>query len=139
MAADNVAYLIPPGKIRCYITGKLRADTPEENVRQRWARSLVEEYGYAKDDIGINVSIAMGRARKYADLVIYKPGTDYAQENITVIVEAKRDDKKPSDDKGGDGQLISYMAACTACAFGLWVGVERDGERGRAGRTGDAG
>ena len=123
--SDNIAYLIPPGKIRCYVTGKLRKDTPEENVRQRWARSLVEEYGYSQDDIGIEVKVSMGRARKFADLVVYAPGSDHTQENVSIIVEAKRDDKKPSDDKGGDEQLKSYMAACPACTFGLWVGVER--------------
>ena len=46
---DQLAAIVPfilAGKIKCFITGKLRKDTPEENVRQRWARSLVDEYGY---------------------------------------------------------------------------------------------
>ena len=43
--------LVPAGKIKCYITGKHRPDTPEEHIRQRMARSLVEEYGYSKADI----------------------------------------------------------------------------------------
>ena len=43
--------LIPAGKIKCYIHGILRNDTPEEHVRQRVARSLVEEYHYKKSDI----------------------------------------------------------------------------------------
>lgn len=57
--ADTLAYLVPKGKLRCYITGQLRRDTPEENVRQRWARSLVEEYGYAKADVGVEVKVSM--------------------------------------------------------------------------------
>jgi len=105
MMANNIAYLVPPGKIRCFITGKLRADTPEENVRQRWARSLVEEYGYPKEDIGIEVAVVMGRARKRPDIAIYAPGTDHKQENITIIVEVKRDDILPSNDKWGGEQL----------------------------------
>ena len=121
----NVHYLVPPGRIRCFITGVLRKDTPEENVRQRWARSLVEEYGYPKADIGVEVTVRMGRARKRSDLAIYKHDSPHRQENIAVVVEAKRDDTLPSDDKDGDGQLISYMAACPACRFGLWVGSER--------------
>ena len=40
---------VPAGKIKCYVTGKLREDSPEEHVRQRMARSLVEEYGYDKN------------------------------------------------------------------------------------------
>ena len=122
---DKVSYLIPPGKIRCFITGKLRKDTPEENVRQRWARSLVEEYGYPKEDVGIEVAVKMGRARKRADLAIYTHDSPHLQENIVIVIEVKRDDTLPSDDSDGDGQLISYMAACPACRFGLWVGSER--------------
>ena len=121
---DKVAYLIPPGKIQCFITSKLRKDTPEENVRQRWARSLVEEYGYPKEDVGVEVAVKMGRAQKRADLAVYTHSSPHRQENIAIVIEAKRDDILPSDDDG-DVQLISYMAACPSCRFGLWVGSER--------------
>ena len=67
----------------------------------------------------------IGRARKRADLVIYIHDAPHKQENVLIPVEVKRDDIKPSDEKLGDGQLISYMAACPACRFGLWVGKER--------------
>lgn len=123
--SDNIAYLVPPGKLRCFITGKLRKDKPEENVRQRWARSLVEEYGYPKEDIGIEVVVRMGRTRKRADLAVYTHDAPHRQENIIIVIEVKRDDILPSDDTGGDEQLISYMAACPTCRFGLWVGSER--------------
>lgn len=44
--------LVPSGKIRCYVhPDVLRNDTPEEHVRQRVARSLVEEYGYEREDL----------------------------------------------------------------------------------------
>jgi len=141
-STNNIIYLVPPGKIRCYVTGVLRPDTPEENVRQRWARSLVEEYGYSKSDIGVNVKIEMGRARKYADLAIFSSGAKHEQAEIYIIIETKRADIKPSDDKGGDGQLISYMAPSPKCRFGLWVGeerraYERDIATGTIERTGD--
>ena len=126
-ASTNVTWLVPPGQIRCYVTGNLRKDTPEEHIRQRWARSLVEEYGYAMDDLGIEVPIAMGRARKRVDLVVYRQLAPHEQKNIYIIVEAKRDDIKSTDAKLGRGQLESYMAACPACRYGLWVGEERRG------------
>jgi len=45
-------FLVPAGKIRCYVHADVfRADTPEEHVRQRVSRSLVEEYGYSKADL----------------------------------------------------------------------------------------
>ena len=110
-------------------------------MRQRWARSLVEEYGYPKSDLGIGTKINMGRARKKADLVIYLHDAPHAQENVLIVIEAKRDDIRPSDEKHGDGQLVSYMAACPACRYGLWVGKERRGyekvEGGQIERLGD--
>ena len=138
----QVLHFVPPGKLRCYVTGKLRPDTPEEHVRQRWARSLVEEYGYPKGDLGLNVSIKMGRARKFADLVIFRPGTKHVQDEAVIIIEAKRDDTKASHSKRGVGQLKSYMAASPVCRFGLWVGEERmawqrEPSSGEISRTGD--
>lgn len=140
--SGNIVYLVPPGKLRCFVTGKLRKDTPEEHVRQRWARSLVEEYGYPKSDLGVEVKINMGRARKSADLVIFRQGAKHVQEEAVIVIEAKRDDKKPSDEKFGEGQLISYMSACPKCRFGLWVGEERRAfekllETGQIERVGD--
>ena len=123
----NVVYLVPPGKIQCCVTGHLRDDSPEENVRQRWARSLIEEYGYPRSDLGIEIWITMGRERKRADVVIYRHDAERMQENIVVVVEAKREDVLPSDKKKGIDQLKSYMAACVSCQYGLWVGKERIG------------
>ena len=138
----NVTYLVPPGSIRCFITGKLRKDTPEEHIRQRWARSLVEEYGYPIADIGMEIPIHMGRAKKRADIMIFRSGAKHAQEEALIIVEAKCADIKPSDTKQGDEQLISYIAASPACRFGLWVGEERRAyektlETGSVDRVGD--
>jgi len=116
---------IPPGKIKCFITGKLRNDTPEERIRQDIARSLVEEYGYDKGDMDIEFSIIMGRAKKRADIVILSEDLGHTQENIYLIVEVKAEDIKPSDKKEGLEQLESYVAASPNCEFALWVGNER--------------
>ena len=139
---SNVIYLVPPGQIRCYVTDKLRRDTPEENVRQRWARSLVEEYGYPKSDIGIEVTLAIGRSRKRADLVVFRHDAPHAQEEALIIVETKRADKRPSDGRDGEGQLLSYVSASPVCRYGLWVGQERIAyerqiETGEVSRIGD--
>lgn len=123
---NNIIPLVPPGKVLCFITGVLRSDTPEENVRQRWARALVEDYGYPKTDIGVETKIKMGRASKRCDLTIFHSDAEHKQENILICIEAKRDDVKPSDAKEGDGQLVSYMSA-SAAKFGLWVGLEMRG------------
>ena len=117
--------VIPPGKIKCFITSKLRKDTPEERIRQDIARSLVEEYSYEKDDIEIEFPIKMGRAKKRADIVLFDEGSEHKQENIYAIVEVKPENIKPSDKKEGVEQLKSYVAACINTQFALWVGSER--------------
>ncbi|MCI0561120.1 MAG: N-6 DNA methylase [Nitrososphaera sp.] len=121
----NVIPLVPVGKIRCFVTGQLRPDKPEEHVRQRWARSLVEEYKYERGDLDLEFKIKMGIARKSADIVILKVGGPRQQDAISIIVEAKRADVLPKDKTEGIEQLRSYMAACSSCRYGLWVGSEK--------------
>lgn len=115
---------IPPGKIKCYITGGLRNDTPEEHVRQRMARSLVEEYGYEKSDIGIEKIVVMGRAKKRADIIIYEKNCPHLNENARIVVEAKKESIKPSHADCGVDQLLGYLSATPNSKFGLWVGSE---------------
>jgi type I restriction enzyme M protein len=117
--------LVPAGKIRCYVhPNTLRQDTPEEHVRQRVARSLVEEYGYAKSDLHLEFPIKVGSARKKVDIAIFPVGAEHKQETIYAIVEAKRDDIRPGDREEGVAQLKSYMAASINARWGLWVGSE---------------
>src|SRR4051812_2253138 len=90
--------LVPAGKVRCYVhANTLRQDTPEEHVRQRVARSLVEEYGYAKADIHLEFPIKVGSARKKIDIAVFEAGAEHKQELIYAIVEAKREDVRPND------------------------------------------
>ena len=120
---------VPVGKVLCYITHKILKNTPEENVRQRVARSLVQEYDYKKTDIDVEFRIKTG-AKKGSqkprlDLPVFREGTSHIQENIYVIVETKRKDVKPNDKKEGIDQLKFYMGACLNCQFGMWTnGVE---------------
>jgi type I restriction enzyme M protein len=115
---------IPPGKIRCYITGELRGETPEENVRQRIARSLVEEYGYPKEDIELEFRVRVGVSRKRVDIAVFTHGQSHTQENVFLIAETKREEIKPTDRENGVDQLKSYLAACFNAKWGLWVGSE---------------
>ena len=115
---------IPAGKIKCFISGKLRPDTPEEHIRQRMSRSLVEEYGYQKDDIEIEWTIVIGKAKKRADIVIFEANAIHKTETIEIVVEAKRETIKPTNSDNGIDQLKSYLAATLNSKFGLWVGSE---------------
>ena len=122
--ADVVPF-VPAGKIRCFVTKKLRKDTPEENVRQRWARSLVDEYGYDPTEMAVEYSVKMGTVRKRADIVVFKPGAPRRQDTVLLVVEAKKEAVSPKDKTEGVEQLKSYMSACSSCRFGLWVGSEK--------------
>ena len=121
----NVVQFVPAGKVRCYITGKLRPDKPEEHVRQRWARSLVEEYGYDRADIEVEFRIRIGATPGGIDLAIFEPGVPHKQENVRIVVETKRAEVKPTDKDNGVGQLKSYMSACSRCRHGVWVASEK--------------
>ena len=68
--APNITF-IPSGKLRCVITDRLRNDTPEENVRQRVARSLIDQYGYRREDIAVEFTVPIGTRRPRADLGPY--------------------------------------------------------------------
>jgi type I restriction enzyme M protein len=123
---ETVLLLVPAGKLRCYVhTDILRQDTPEEHVRQRVSRSLVEEYGYDKRDMHLEFPITMGSGKKKRiDIAIFSPGAEHRQEHIVIIVEAKREDVTPTDRAQGVEQLKSYLAACKNARWGLWVGKE---------------
>ena len=115
---------LPPGKLRCVVTDKLRNDKPEENVRQRIARSLIDDYGYKREDIEIEFRINVGVRRPRVDLAIFPPDAEHSQEHVSIIVECKREEVKPTDSDNGIEQLKSYMAASLNCRFGMWVGSE---------------
>jgi type I restriction enzyme M protein len=121
---EEVITLIPPGKLQCVVTGKLRADTPEEHVRQRVARSLLEDYGYEKADIEIEFTVNLGRSKKRVDIAIFPPRVEHKQENVKIIVECKREDVRPTDRDNGVEQLKSYLSACPNARFGMWIGSE---------------
>lgn len=122
--ADQSITSIPAGKIKCYVTGRLRKDTPEEHVRQRMARSLVEEYGYSKEDLELEFKVQIGRAKKRADIVVFEPDEPHRIASARVIVEAKPESVKPTDRDQGFAQLQSYMSAAPNVSYGLWVGSE---------------
>jgi len=110
-------------KIICYIRGVEIVETPEEKVRQEYARRLVEEYGYPKEFIDIEVPVKLGRdENKKADIVIYRSRQDREKRvNHYIIVECKEPDVKYPD---GEAQLKSYVNATTA-QIGVWTnGVE---------------
>jgi type I restriction enzyme M protein len=112
---------IPAGKVVDFVTGKLLNDTPEEYVRQNVAMSLVLEYGYDRQQLELEYRIKVGSGTKRVDLAIFPEGVPHVQENITVLVETKKQGTKREDRKDGVEQLKSYMSACLNCNYGMWT------------------
>lgn len=102
-----------------FATGKLvDFSRPEEAVRQEYEHVLVDNYGYPKSHLDIEVAIPRGTGQfpDKADVVVYSSsaGRDPARD-IWGIVETKRPER--SD---GITQLKSYMTA-TSAAWGVWT------------------
>ena len=63
--------IVDEGKIKCFITGKMRRETPEEYVRQEYCRILMDVYQYPKSHIEVEYSIKVGSADKRCDIVVF--------------------------------------------------------------------
>jgi type I restriction enzyme M protein len=123
---SNQIITIPEGKVYDFIDGTFRNDTPEEYVRQNISKRLVNELRYPRDRIAVEFSLRLGSRKPRADIVIFLKDKPATQENVTIIVECKKESTSPNDRQNGIGQLQSYMSACLNCEWGLWTnGKER--------------
>lgn len=111
-------------------TGKIiNLKKPEEQVRQEYEKSLIEDYGYEKERLDIEVFIQRGSKKikgdkDRADIVIYRTTNPLKRDqhrDILGIVETKRPNRK-----AGIRQLMSYMSA-SSCDWGIWTNGEEGG------------
>jgi len=116
--ADRIR-VTPDGRIIDFIDPKTtRPDTPEERVRQNYARKLYYEYGYPKEVMAISAPISIGSEARYADIAIYQDALAARrkdQAKIRIVVETKAPDVK-----SGLRQLQSYIFASSA-EGGVWI------------------
>lgn len=95
-----------------------RPNTPEERVRQHYARLLHLDYGYPKDLMALGAPIKIGSRSVAADIAIYdspEAAQLRDQGSIHLIVETKAPDVK-----SGVDQLKSYIFA-TSAEGGVWI------------------
>jgi type I restriction enzyme M protein len=124
-AAKPTAIIVQQGKILDFIDGATqRPETPEEYVRQEIAKSLVREYGYAKKDIAVELTIPVGTRRPRADLVVFQADAPHSPADARIIVECKAKKVKADDRAEGVGQLQSYLAVCLNAEWGMWTNGE---------------
>lgn len=97
---------------------KSRANTPEERVRQVYARTLHYDYGYPTSVMVIEAPIQIGSQATSADIVVYRSeaaARTRDQSRIRLVVETKAPNRR-----SGLGQLQSYIFASSA-EGGVWI------------------
>lgn len=108
-------------KIKDFATGKLvDISKPEEEVRQAYERILVNDFGYPKSALDIEVGIQMGSGRKKCDIAVYD--TDRKRGKIVGIIETKEPRVKIGEKEFG--QHKSYMSATISCKWGVLTNGE---------------
>jgi len=127
MTQSGPAISLKPGYDLDFATGQpVDMRKPEETVRQQYERALVEDYGYEKTQLEIEVYIQRGtkKAKKgnfdkdRADIVVYRTTSLLERDqhrDILGIVETKRPHRED-----GVRQLMSYMSAAS-CTWGVWT------------------
>ncbi len=104
-------------KIWSHARSKWLLETPEETVRQEYLLVLVNEYGFAIDQIAEEMDLTgRGSAAARADFVIWRTTRDKADDNAPfIIVECKSDNVtiKPQDYSQGE----NYARICGAPFF----------------------
>ncbi len=108
-------------KLIDYATGKMINSTPEEVYRQQFEHILIDELGYPKSHIDIEVIIQRGSNRnaEEADIVVYK-SEDKSQENAYIVIEIE------TPKKTYDKQAITYATATTAPYCVWFAGYDKN-------------
>ena len=103
-----------------YATGKEVKNNPEEAYRQLFEHILIDDLGYPKSHIDIEVVIQRGSKRdaEEADIVVYNSDV-HKQENMYIVIEIETPKKKY------DLQAFSYVTATTAPYCVWFAGLEK--------------
>lgn len=106
-----------------YATGKEVKSNPEEAFRQLFEHILIDDLGYPKSHIDIEVVLQRGAKRnaEEVDIVVYN-GPVHKQENAYIIIEIETPKKKY------DLQAFSYVTATTAPYCVWFAGFEKNSE-----------
>jgi type I restriction enzyme M protein len=121
---------IPEGKLVDFIDGKLRADNEIERIRQNFERTLLEEYGYERAEIGVDVRVKVPEGSrtvpKKAALVVYHPGAaTRTDDDIYIVTHIARPNTQPADSTSGTDDLERMLIACKRAQFACWTnGIE---------------
>lgn len=99
------------GKIWSHLRAKWLNETPEEKVRQEFLSVLVNEYGFALEQMAEEVEVTgRGSGHARADYVIWRSVQDKAdRKNPLIIVECKSDNVTIKADDYGQGDNYARL------------------------------
>lgn len=100
-----------------FITEKEISNKPENReAKVPFEKRLVEEYGYDKKDMQPEFRVQKGSALiGPADIVVFDEDKPHTQDNVYIIVECKKKNRKD-----GLQQLKTYLAGCENAQYGVW-------------------
>lgn len=96
-----------------YATGKEVKSNPEETYRQLFEHILIDDLGYPKDNINIEVVLQRGSNRnaEEVDIVVYSSNI-HRQENAYIIIEIETPKKNMICRRFHMLQLLQLRTAC---------------------------
>lgn len=123
-SATKESMEVREGYVKDYISGLEVKATPEEiEAVQIFSKALVEDYGYPKENIQtrpqwrVKVRPSDRRKEYPVDISVFSDA-DHSDDNISIIVECKRNNRKD-----GEGQLQDYLRFSKA-RIGVWFNGE---------------
>lgn len=116
---------IPEGKISDYITGEWVKETEQEQVRQNFERTLVEEYNYPITDIRVDFTIKVWEGDKQKSKKAPLAVTFKDSEEAYILIYIAKPNSDPSDKTGGTAELEQWLVDIPTSEFGCWTnGIE---------------
>lgn len=126
MSEQEATTELAEGYLTDLVTGQPKKETDVEKIRQNFERTLIEEYFYTAEDIGVDVQLRGHNARRKFGLVVYNADQERSQGSIRIVIDIADPNKKQTDKKGGVEDLRSALIACENTEFGVWTnGVDR--------------
>jgi len=99
------------GKIWSHLRKKWLDETPEESVRQEYLCVLVNEYGFALDQIDEELEVTeRGSGHARADFVIWRTAQEKSEnKNALIVVECKSDNMTICKEDYGQGDNCAQL------------------------------
>jgi type I restriction enzyme M protein len=120
-AASSVG--VPDGKIQDYLTGVFLKDSEQEQVRQNFERTLIEEYQYEKSDIGLDEKIKVydGSKQKIRKIPLVVYHTDRIEKEPYILIYIAPPKTDSTAKTGGTSELEQWLIENPSADYACWT------------------